>query len=143
LKCQRVTHSVIVFILTVRLLYNVICCRCPPFCCRCVFVCLMSGSPTHPWCGATRFLARDTPTAATSPYTPPCHKDYVALPRRVTPAFCTNPQILLGTLSADSALTLFMCSILMLSINTQHLPHSHNTHYVVLPPCVRRILVLS
>ena len=42
LICKCMTYNVIVFILTVRLLYNVKCC-CPPFCCRCVFVCLMLG----------------------------------------------------------------------------------------------------
>ena len=55
----------------------------------------------------------------------------------VTPAFCTHPQILFGTLSADSALTLFMCSILMLS-NQHATPTSQSQH-----PCVRCILVLS
>jgi len=51
-----------------------------------VSLCVCSQVTYTPWCGATRFLARDTPVAATSPCTLPCHKHYVALPRRVTPA---------------------------------------------------------
>ena len=35
--CKCLTHIVIAFVLTVRLLCNVICCR-SPLCCRCVFV---------------------------------------------------------------------------------------------------------
>jgi len=42
---------------------------------------------TYPPCVAQlASWPRDTPAAATSPRTPPCHKHYVALPHRVTPA---------------------------------------------------------
>ena len=128
------TYSVIVFILTVRLLYNVICC-CPPFCCRCVFVCLMLGY-LHPpgvaqrdsWLVTRR--RRDLTLHSALPQTlrrasPSCHTSVHVL--CTTPAFCTHPQILFRTLSADSALTLFMCSILMLS-NQHATPTSQSQH---------------
>ena len=56
---------------------------------------------------------------------PSCHTSVHVL--CTTPAFCTHPQILFGTLSADSALTLFMCSILMLS-NQHATPTSQSQH---------------
>ena len=133
MKCQRVTHSVIAFILTVRLLYNVICC-CPLFCCRCVFV-FAVRLPTPPdvaqrdsWLVTRR--RRDLTLHSALPQTlrrasPSCHTSVHVY--CVTPAFCTHPQILFGTLSADSALTLFMCSILMLS-NQHAAPTSQSQH---------------
>ena len=56
---------------------------------------------------------------------PSCHTSAHVL--CTTPAFCTHPQILFGTLCADSALTLFMCSILMLS-NQHATPTSQSQH---------------
>ena len=128
------TYNVIVFILTVRLLYNVKCC-CPPFCCRCVFVCLILGY-LHPlvWrsaiSGSWHACRRDLTLHSAMPQTlrrasPSCHT--IAHVLCTTPAFCTHPQILFGTLSADSALTLFMCSILMLS-NQHATPTSQSQH---------------